>query len=372
MADAVPTTPDPNEPDLEAAFGGTEPQAAQSTPPAAGAPPTAGTSPSVSSDLLSRAQAAGFELDGIDSDSKLANFLMDRYMAERPYADYGRQSLASPQPQQPGQPQSAQSAADGGSEEEAEFDADAHFNGLWSVPQLDDAAKFLIQNGVVQLNPETGLYEPKPGFETMALPVIQNLNQAHIAQKQNLQKFFDGNPYKAIYEAVLPALKHALRPEFETHTQSQFQQYQEQTFVEKFANDNKHWLYGADGKTLTADGQKFAQTVQELRAKGINDAQTLADYAIKLAGINTQPQQQTQQQAAPEVKVPAKDPKTGRFIPQEPKSKQETFIDNAKRLAAQTPSQQSFVQSAAEAYTASNEGDLDEMFTTALRQRQAA
>lgn len=362
MADAVPTTPDPNEPDLEAAFSGTEPQAAQPAAPAASQPPA---SPAVSSDLLSRAQQAGFELDGIDSDSKLANFLMDRYMAERPYADYGRQSLATPQGRAQTQPENE---VDESGDGESQFDLDGHFNGLWSVPQLDDAAKFLVQNGVVQLNPETGLYEPKPGFETMALPVIQGLNQAHIAQKQQLQKFFDGNPYKAIYEAVLPAIKHALRPEFETHTQSQFQQYQEQTFVEKFANDNKHWLYGPDGKTLTADGQKFSQTVQELRAKGINDAQTLADYAIKLSGINTQPQQQ----AAPEVKVPAKDPKTGRFIPQQPQTKQETFIDNAKRLAAQTPSQQSFVQSAAEAYTASNEGDLDEMFTTALRQRQAA
>jgi len=116
-----------------------------------------------------------------------------------------------------------------------------------------------------------------------------------------------------------------------------------------------------------------------LRNNGINDPQILANYAIKIAGINTHAgsaapattngQPAGQGQPAPNTDK-ARDPQ-GRFLPAGtpapvPPTKQETFIDRARRHLTNSDSRGGGLNSGAD-YQVANEADLENMFTDAWK-----
>ena len=340
--------------------------------------------------LFEQAKAAGLQFgDDIKDEAGLAQFLLSKYQEQKPYAAYGQQYLAGQTTNTPAQQPSNNGnvQADQNAEQDAvEFDLDGHFTGLWKANELSPQSRWAIENGIVSLGPE-GIYVPKAGFEQMALPILNEVNEAHIAQKQQLGKLFEGNPYKAIYEAVLPAIKHELTREFQQLNQQSFQSYEQQGFVEKWKQDNATWLYQPGTQHLTPEGQKFAQTVQELQEQGLSDPKKLADYAMRIAGINPQAK------AAPASPVQQPAPVTGerprgpdgKFLPVEaatpvvpavppaaPPSKEESFRDKAKRRAAAGSSSQGYSESNPDHAVAANQGDLDSMFVNAYRQMAAA
>jgi hypothetical protein len=336
--------------------------------------------------LFEQAKAAGLQFgDDIKDEAGLAQFLLSKYQEQQPYVQYGQQYLA----QQPANTPAQQPAnhgnvqADQDAEQDAvEFDLDGHFTNLWKANELSPQSRWAIENGIVSLGPE-GIYVPKAGFEQMALPILNEVNEAHIAQKQQLGKLFEGNPYKAIYEAVLPAIKHELTKEFQQLNQQSFQSYEQQGFVEKWKQDNASWLYQPGTQNLTPEGAKFAQTVQELQEQGLSDPKKLADYAMRIAGINptkaAPPAQAPAQQAAPAAERP-RGP-DGKFLPVAaapavppvaPPSKEESFLDKAKRRAAAGSNSQGYSESNPDHAVAANQGDLDSMFVNAYRQMAAA
>lgn len=359
------------------------PQPQAPTPPAPSTPagPQLGTgvaaaSPSLPAGLLQRAQAAGLKLDGIDSHDKFAEFVLGQYEQTRPYADIGRQSLATPTTQVRGQQEAAHEDGHQASEEWQEgFDVEGHFNSLWKVPQLDAASQFAIQNGLVQLG-ENGLYEAVPGYEAMALPLLNNLNQQHVAMKQQMNDLFSGNFYQKSFSAYQPAIEHLIQQHVNSLLQERLQERDQVSFVDQFAEQNKGWLYQPDGQTLTAEGVKFRDKVAELRSQGINDPQVLAKYAMALAGINSAPQPAAAAPGVPAAEKPRDG--QGRFIaagtPQPvepPKTKQESFIEAARRQAAGSPSVQGGYAESGE-FQVANEGELENIWDQAWRKHKGA
>jgi hypothetical protein len=370
-----PAAPPSGEPTPHAGSAG-----AEATPPAA--PVVQPQAPSVSPSLLARAQKAGLPLDGISTEADLAQAILDRYLEDQPYAQHGRASLTATQPKG-GNVQGDESQRQEDEGNEQEFDVDGHFNSLWNVPAIDAQGKFAIDNGIVKLNPETGLYEAAPGFEVMALPLLNGLNQAHVASRQNVQNLFAGNPIRTIYDGMTPAVKHMIQQELKQH----FQQYEtkQQTaaeyqksvgFVEKFETENATWLFDAN-KQLTPKGQEFSQAVEALRADGITNPQRLADLALKLIGGAPAP-------AAPAVPTPtpaaAERPRgpDGKFLPAAavtetppPPTKQESFLERAKRNAA-VSSNTSGIATGNQQVVPANQGEVDSMFSTAWQQKTGA
>lgn len=336
--------------------------------------------PAVSSlpaSLASRAQAAGLPLDGINSTDSFAEAILDRYLQDKAYAEYGRSSLAySPQPV-------AKEAVPANEQrEENEFDETGHFGNLWKVAELDEASKYAVQQGIVVMG-EDGLFQAKPGYESLVLPILNNINQSHIAQKEQVSKLFEGNFYQNIDKGLWPALESRVQRMLEERLNSQFQSYEqkqsENTFVEQYQKENASWLYGPNGQ-LSPDGVRFQEAIWELREKGITDAPTLAKYAIKIAGINTNAGTQVPAAASPgQTPAPPTDGKArdehGRFlpagtpapVPPPDKSKQETFLDRVRRQATLSDNRGGGLNSGSE-YQVANDGDLENMFTDAWRQ----
>jgi hypothetical protein len=216
----------------------------------------------------------------------------------------------------------------------------------------------------------------------MALPVLNDLNHAHVAQREQMQKLFEGNFYQNIYKGISPVLEKQFERMMNERLQQQFQSYEQQTqaqsFEQKFMDEHKAWLYQPDGR-LTADGEKFRQTVAELREQGINDPHKLANYALKLSGVNTNTGAAAPTQATPAVTpADAGRPRDeqGKFIKgtdappsAAPKSKQESFIDEMRRKAGSSSNQGSYTDDGS-GFVPSNEGELENMFTNAYRKHK--
>lgn len=338
------------------------------------------TEPAVSSlpaSLVSRAKAAGLQLDGINSLDQFSEHLLDRWNQERAYAEFGRTSLANPKHH--ADEINKTPASEEGEGQESEFDENGHFSNLWKVAELDEACKYAIQNGIVTLG-EDGLFQAKPGCETMALPLLQTINQSHLAQKEQVGKLFEGNFYQNIDKGLWPAFEARLNRMLDERLNSQFQSYEQQvserSFVDNFVNENKSWLYDASGN-LSADGLRFQQAVNELRQNGITDSQVLASYAIKIAGINTQPPATVQSESpvrpsGGQNTEKARD-EQGRFLPAgkpapvpPQKTKQESFIDKARRHVTHSDSRGAGINSGSD-YQVANEADLENMFTDAWK-----
>lgn len=368
----TPTEADPpTEPVTESASPPQQPP----TPPAApAADPQEPSQPSfASSGLYARAQAAGLPLDGISDESSFAEAMLDRYMQDLPYTQHGRASFTQPKRvdgEKPGPHGDVEDDVEG-----QEFDPDSHFGSLWQAPQINEQAKFFINHGIVELG-ENGLYQAKAGYEAVALPVLSELNQAHVAQREQMQKLFEGNFYQNVDKGLWPALEHRFQKMLDERLQSQFQSYDQQTqatsFEKQFTEQHKAWLYQPDGR-LTADGEKFRQTVQELRDQGITDHQKLAAYALKLSGVNTAPIQTV---PAPPADAGRQRDGQGKFVKgtEAPpaataRTKQESFIDEMRRKANASSSQGSYTDAAGE-FVPSNEGDLENMFTNAYRKHK--
>lgn len=349
--------------------------------PEASLPPSqqeqaAEATPALPPSLLARAQQAGLDgLDGIDSPDKFAEYLLDRYMQVQPYADYGRSALTQSGKQQLPDNQghgSADDDRDGGVDK---FDENKYFSDAWQVPQLSPAASFLLEKGAFELN-DLGMITPAKGYESLAMPHLQEV-QAYQQSKAAQNEAFAANPVKFMAEKLLPYFEHKFSDRWQNTVQERFQEYEHQNFEAKFIEDNKAWLYTADGKAFSPEGVRFRDAVAELREQGITDPQRLANLATRLAGIDTNKAgagaQEARQEADPtpaqNKSTPPKDPQTGKFVKAE-KSKQESFLDEMRRKAKAGTSQGSHEASGA-APVVSNDGELDAMFTKAFQEHMA-
>lgn len=322
---------------------------------------------SLPSSLLMRAQQAGLPLDGIDNHEKLSSYLLDRYMQDRAYADYGRSAIsAGPQnPQSAAAPQQSQEPAD-------VFDEDSYFSSAWTVPTLSPGAQFALDNGVFRVN-EQGMIAPAEGLEQMALPYLKEVNDYQQAKAQQNQAFA-ANPVKFIYEKLMPALEHRFDGRYREQVQERFQQYEHQNFEQKFIAENGNWLYTPDKQAWTPEGLRFRDAVAELRQQGITDPQRLADWAMKIAQVKPTPPGGTEAATPPAGEGRVRN-EQGQFVkaagmpPTPPPTKQESFIEGARRKAAVIASQGSSEMAAADSVVA-NQGELDNIWDTAWRKHK--
>lgn len=378
-----PATPEPVAPDTQSSAPPQQPPAPPAAPAAASpqepskpSTPTVALPSFATSGLYARAKSAGLDLDGIDSPDSFAEVLLDRYMAERPYADHGRSQLASQY-----KPEQSSVAPEKEQDGDGQFDLDGHFNSLWSVPQVSPEAKFLVDNGAVVQNPETGRWEAAPGCESLALPHLASINQFQAAHKQSLHSLFEGNFYQNIDKGLWPAIEHRVQNLLEQRLGQQIQTYhqeqQAQSFEQQFINDNKSWLHDANGR-LTAKGEEFRQAVATLRERGMTDPKELAEWAtLKIGGI---PQTtQTPAEGQPTAGNGKPRDEHGRFLPAgtpapggPPKTKQESFIDSARRQAAASSNQSGTYSDAGGDAVVENDGELENMFTNEWKRHKGA
>lgn len=320
------------------------------------------STPSLPQGLMARAQQAGLPLDGINDTESLASAILDQFVQSRPYAEYGRSALSNADPRR-------EPAYEGHQDqpEQVDFDEQDYFSKAWTVPTLSPGAEFALKHGAFTEN-DKGMIIPAAGLEQIALPYIKEINDYQQAQLQQNESFRQ-NPVKFMAEKLLPYFEHKLSGRFQEYTQERFQEHEHRNFEEKFKAENT-WLFDERGG-LSQDGVKFRDTVAQLRAQGIRDPQVLADYAIKLAGISTTKQEP--QQAAQEVQGRVRD-EHGRFVPAgkpaPAPTKQESFIEKARRNAAAAGSQSGHGESGGD-YVVANEGELENMFTAAFKKHAA-
>ncbi len=339
MADELPNTPVP------------EPTPA----PATSAPEAVVTTSVPSAELLTRAEALGLDKGTFTSDRDLAAAMFDLYEQHKPYVDYGRQALASnPLRQAPEQQPEPEPA-------EAAFDLDRHFNEAWKVPELSPGAQWAMQHGAVIEN-DKGILVAAPGLEQIALPHLREI-QDHQQARAALSEEFNRNPVRFMYDKLIDALRHELRTDFEeldreTKTKSQVEQ-----FEQRFSDENKDWLFTADGQ-LSPAGFKFRQQVDHWRAKGVTDPEALAQLAMAAAKPAAAPVAPGTAEPAP-TKSGNGQPRAadGTFAP-----RQSAFLENAKRQSAAGGGRS---DPSVEDYKPANRGELGNIWMEAFQKQRA-
>jgi len=341
------------------------------TPPPASLPPG----------LLARAQQLGLPLDGIDSAERFAEYLADQYANLRPYADYGRSALAHP----PNRAEAEAAQPQNDDAPDVEFNEDEFFSQAWTVPQLSPGAKWALEHGAFETN-EQGMIVPskEPHLNAVGMQYLREINDYQQAKVQQNEAFAN-NPVKFMAEKLLPYFEHKFSSKFSGMTEERLEQYENQSYEQKFIDQNKAWLLTPDGQNLSPDGVKLKTAIADLKARGFQGTvQELADYAMRFAGINPQAAAQPAQPAAPNPNPSATNTNTdqrprddqGRFLPagtpapEPPKTKQESFIDAARRKAGQEASQGSYTSGGE--FNVANDGELENMFSNAYRQHSGA
>jgi len=361
-------------PDTQAAVtpGAPQPPAEQSAPtqqaPVAEQPPAVAPAAQLSA-LAVAAQKAGLQFEGL-SDQQIADALADTIVRTRPYATYGQQlapyadqirDYFSRDKQQPAQPAPAPETG------EKPWDTGEYFSSKWNAPKWEDTYDFAIQQGMVQRNAETGLYEAAPGFENMVLEVLPGLNRAQSWTAQQWQGITKGNPYQQFYEVLVEPLRHAWQDDMQQVISEQYARQQSEERVNRFEADNAAWLYTTDphsgGTVLTPRGQVFYDEIANLRERGISDPQTLIDLASRLVGAA----QPAAPAAAPTTGPPATPP-----LPTDPQaasaSQTATFLQNALARASHAPSAGGYSQAAPDhPVSVTNESELNNMFLSDFR-----
>lgn len=330
--------------------------ASEAAPPVA--PPAAPSAPSISAELLERATKHGLDFSSAQSDKDFAAALFDAYEANLPFAQHGRQALATPPVQPVEEPQEP---------EEAAFDLDKHFSEAWKLPELSAGAQWALSHGAFTEN-EQGAIVAKPGLEQAALPYIREI-QEHVRAKERLTEDFQKNPVRFMYDKLIPALRHELRTDFEQIDRETRTASEAEAFEKQFIEQNKDWLF--QNGQLSAAGQKFQQEVQRWRAKGVSDYEALASLAMQTSRPSAPPAPANPQTPAAQVAAPQRtDRGDGRASDGTFVSKQESFLESAKRQSAASAGGGRSTQSP-EDFVPANRGELESIWTQAFRKQSA-
>lgn len=335
--------------------------AAQAAPPApapetnAPAPSSAPSGQTQGNSLFERAKGAGLQLDGITSDSDLASAVLDAYINDRPFAQYGRQGLYQ-QPAAQAQPEPEPEP------EEAEFDEGKFFSEAWSIPELSPGAQWALKAGAFEEN-EQGMMVPVAGREQAAYPYVKEINDYQQARAR-LNESFAANPVKFLAEKLEPYFRHKFSSQWQELSNQSLQTFEQQSFVDKFKAENASWLYTPDGSAYTEHGKKFSGIVDTYMGKGLS----LQD-AVEIAKAMAPPPQK-QEQAPQQAGAERQRDSQGRYLPAgtpapvaPPPTKQESFLEKSRK---QVMANASHAGGAKPSSTqVANEGDLENMFVVA-------
>lgn len=135
----------------------------------------------------------------------------------------------------------------------------------WNPPEVRESYKqYLVrdENGREVVSPDAPLDARHALYEYQKY-------KADFAQK------FLTNPE----EALGPMIQEIAQQQAQQIVQTQFQQVQEQQFVSSLEEQNRDWLYEADGQTPTEEGKAIEHYINEAAGKGIQSPQDRWDYA---------------------------------------------------------------------------------------------
>lgn len=315
--------------------------------------------------LLDRARSLGIQPERMSDPLQLSEALLEQMGKMQPMVSYAQQFapyqndfqayLAQrSQPQQPPQttPQQPQSQSN-------EWDQEAYFQEKYGGPTWKSEFQNAIEQGIVQRDPETGLWTPAPGAEMLAANILPDLNASQQQQAKFWKNWSQGNPYKDIYGVIKEPLIREVQQLINQVVETRETKQSTLNEIDQFLNQNESWMYQTDpntGKEVESPlGEQFFQTVDQLRAKGLADPKDLIELAMLKIGKSAEPapQQQPVAQAQP---VAQEAPK-----PEEPK---ESFLNKALKRAQHSPSSNVSTANAPQVVT---EGDLDSMFVRAAR-----
>jgi hypothetical protein len=358
-------------------------QQAQAPPPQpAGqqpAQPTQASAPTQPSAFANAAREAGFQVEGM-SDEQIAQVMRDHIVRTRPYVNYGQQMAPYADQirsyfEQQGDQGRAQQAAQDRQPAEEEWTEERYFTEKWPAPKWDDSYTFAVQQGLVQRNGETGLYEATPGYEGMVMELLPGLNKAAGWTAQQWQGITRGNPYQKFYETLREPLQRAWKSDIEQMVSEHLARQSTEQRVNTFEQENAAWLYAIDQATgqrvLTQRGQDFYDEIDTLREAGVTDPNRLISLAMRRMSnpsAQVMPSQSTpNMQAAaqaPPVPPPAIDPKVASA------TQQATFMQNALQRASHSPQAGGASAHAPEHPVSVNENDLNNMFVSDFRSAQ--
>jgi hypothetical protein len=360
------------------------PQPPQPVPPVGQQPaqPTQAAAPSPPSAFATAAREAGFQTDGL-TDEQIAHAMRDHIVRTRPYANYGQQMAPYADQirtyfEQQGDQGRAQQAAQEPHPKAEDWTEDGYFTEKWSAPKWDDSFTFAIQNGIVQRNAETGLYEAAPGYEGMAMELLPGLNKAAGWTAQQWQGITRGNPYRQFYDVLREPLQRAWKSDIEQMVAEQLARQSTEQRVNSFEQENAAWLYATDQHTgqriLTQRGQEFYDEIDVLRESGVTDPNRLISLAIRRVGppqqVAAPPQPNLQAapgqmaQVAPPVPPPVVSPQVANV------AQQATFLQNALQRASHSPQAGGASAHAPDHPMSVNENDLNNMFVSEFRNAQ--
>lgn len=389
FTDAAASAPVSTQPPPESAPATSAPASApvvEDQPTADVSAPAASPAPAVAPPTLSpyalAAQEAGLPYEGL-TDAQIAQAMAQHIVRTRPYAQYGQQlaphadqikqyfdSQQQPPGQTPSQPAPAAAEPQG-------WDADRYFNDKWNVPEWSEKYDYVIQNGMVQRNAETGLYEATPGFESMVMSILPGLNESAGMTAQQWQGITRGNPYKQFYDVLLEPMRQAWQEDVQSFVAEYSQRQQQEQRINDFEASNASWLYGVDPlngqRVLTAAGQQFYQAIATLREDGVTDPQRLLERAMQLTGRSGAPPTQAQPPAITPPSAPIAPP-----VPPAPVSpqvanqqQQQTFLQNALERASYSPQAGGYTQVASDHPVTVDENELNNMFVSGFRTARA-
>lgn len=320
---------------------------------------------------LEQARSLGFEFGDDATQEEIFQAVTDRYQQLQPYAQYGQalmphadqisnllvqqQQNQQPQPQQPETP---------------EWTPENYFKEQWNAPEWKAQYDTAIQNGMVERNPQTGLYEAARGYETMVAPILPGLNEAHQFQAEKWQGLMRGNLYENIYNTLREPLQRSWKEDISSEIQRQLGRQQYMNSVSQFEQENAGWMYQQDQRgqfVPTEAGGRFLENVRMLRDSGMRDPGQIIQVAQAMLG---QPPQQ--QAEAPEgdqhPTIPF--PQQQQAAPPQ-QSPQKTFLQNALDKAGHSPQSGAAAADSPDVPANVSQGDLDNMFTNAHRARTA-
>lgn len=189
----------------------------------------------------------------------------------------------------------------------------------WNPPELRDSYKRYLtrdENGREVIDPNA------PMDARVALEDYQQY-RADFAQK-----FLD-NPQ----DALGPMVEKMVSERANNMLEERFQQANDENYVVQLENDNKDWLYDANGN-VSAEGLAAQKYIADAKGMGISGAKQRWQYATHMVErdllLQVQQRQQVQPQAAPVAPV--------QQAPQQPSAEQAN-MEFLRKQAMRSPSQ---------------------------------
>ena len=321
-------------------------------------------------ELLNKATELGISTAGMTSEQELAEAILEQIRVMQPevrYAQSVRAQLAQRAQQQPVEQQPPSDA----------WDTNKYFEEKWGGPVWKPEYTAAAERGLVTRN-EDGNWTPTPGNEIAAGALAGEMNAATLHRQQFWENLGNGNFYQSTWGVLEKPIEQKIEEMVQQMLESREYSNRQASAVERFEQENAHWLFQRDpstGEMVPSElGSQLIGRVRRLQQRGIGSAEEALEEA--LIGF---PVPENPQNPAPNPPNPVANANpSANNQPNEPpensgggvqKTKQETFLDRARRVQSHSASTRG--ADSEEAPQVQTEGDLNTFFERAYRKSRS-